>query len=165
MMSTIFLMMLIFLFPTQSFAAPSTCLRKYETAARALEEKRAKCGISEMNDKAFCKVASQINIPLEVNGYKFSLNVASIYRFLNDLKILPNNFRRTAKLISEAQVERGRHLRRVTKKISRSIAGVSAQGVAQVINEFDHNQTLCPGDQLYTYREVREMLEEELIRR
>ena len=134
-------------------------------AARALEEKRAKCGISEMNDKAFCKVASQINIPLEVYGYKFSLNVASIYRFLNDLKILPNNFRRTAKLIYEAQVGRGRHLRRVTKRISRSIAGVSAQGVAQVINEFDHNQTLCPGDQLYTYREVREMLEEELIRR
>ena len=165
MMSTIFLMMLIFFFPFQAFAAPSTCLRKYEMAARALEEKRAKCGISEMNDKAFCKVASQINIPLEVYGYKFSLNVASIYRFLNDLKILPNNFRRTAKLIYEAQVGRGRHLRRVTKRISRSIAGVSAQGVAQVINEFDHNQTLCPGDQLYTYREVREMLEEELIRR
>jgi hypothetical protein len=165
MMSTIFLMMLIFFFPFQAFAASSKCLRKYEMAARALEEKRAKCGISEMNDKAFCKVASQINIPLEVYGYKFSLNVASIYRFLNDLKILPNNFRRTAKLIYEAQVGRGRHLRRVTKRISRSIAGVSAQGVAQVINEFDHNQTLCPGDQLYTYREVREMLEEELIRR
>ena len=165
MMSTIFLMMMIFLFPSEAFATSSTCIKKYEVAARALEERRAQCGINKMNDKAFCKVAGQINIPLDVYGYKFSLNVAAIYRFLNELKILPNNFRRTAKLISEAQVGRGRHLKRVTKKISRSISGVSAQKVAQVVNEFDHSQALCPGDHLYTYREVREMLEDELIRR
>ncbi len=164
-MSTIFIMMMIFLLPTQGFASSSKCLRKYEAAAKALDEKRAQCGVNDTNDKAFCKVAAQINIPLEVYGYKFTLNIASVYRFLNDLRVIPNNLRRTARLIHEAQLGQGRHLRRVTKKISRSIAGVSAKEVAQLINEFDQSQTLCPGSQLYTYREVREMLEDELIRR
>jgi hypothetical protein len=165
MISTIIFIMMIFLFPYQAFSSSSKCLRKYQAAAKALDEKRAQCGLSEANEKVFCKVAGQINIPLEVYGYKFTLNVASVYRFLNDLRIIPNNLRRSAKLINEAYMGQGRQLRRMTRKISRSIAGVTTSEVAQIIYEFDQSQILCHGDQLYTFREVREMVEDELIRR
>lgn len=142
----------------------SSCEEKYLRAADALDKARAQCGLNEKTDKFFCRVAGKINVPVEISGFKFNLNLAAIYRFMNDLHLLPNNLRRTAKLIQEAKATNGRRLMRFTKRLSRNLPEIKTEDVAKTIKKMNFDQRLCPGDQLFTYKQIRFLIEDELAR-
>ncbi len=139
------------------------CAIKYYEAAKALDEKRAQCGIAE-NGSGFCQIASQTDIPVSIQGFNFTLNAGFVYRFLSSLKLIPNQFRRSAKLIQEAQSGTGSKLKRVARKIARHIPGSTQAVVAKVIAEANIKGNLCSGDHLLTLKEIRQLVEEEIVR-
>ena len=138
----------------------STCEKKYLRAAEALDQSRAQCGISETNSHVFCRFAGKINIPIEISGVKFTLNVAAAYRFLNQLHLLPNNLRKSAKLIQEAYRGNGARLKRTTKNVAKHLPEVKSADVARVIKKLNKKQSLCPGEQLFSYKQIRFLIED-----
>ncbi len=142
----------------------SPCEKKYLRAAQALDQSRAQCGISETNSQVFCRVAGKINIPIEISGIKFTLNLAAAYRLLNQLHLLPNNLRKSAKLIQEAHKGNGARLKRTTKKIAKHLPDAKTADVARVIKRLNQDQRLCPGEQLFSYKQIRFLIEDELAR-
>jgi hypothetical protein len=140
------------------------CAVKYYEAARALDEKRAECGVSEDGQSAFCDTASRINIPVKIEGFSFNINVGAAYRLLSSLHLVPNEFRRAALLIQQSQVESGRKLKRAARKIGKHIPGASAEDVARIISEANENESLCADNHLLSVREIRQFVEDELVR-
>ncbi len=155
------------------FATPGTayadgpvkgCAVKYYQAARALDEKRAECGVSEDGQSAFCDTASRINIPISLKGFSFTINVGAAYRLLSSLYLVPNEFRRAALLIQQSQAESGGKLKRTARKISKQIPGASAADVARIISDANENGSLCIENHLLNVREIRQFVEDELVR-
>ena len=142
----------------------SACEIKYRRAAEALDQKRAQCGVSEINTNMLCRVAGKINVPVEISGFKFTFNVAAAYRLLNQLHLLPNNLRKSAKLIQEAKSGSGPRLKRLTKKLAKQLPGLQTSDVARVIKSLNKDQKLCPGEQLFSYKQIRFLIEDELAR-
>ncbi len=139
------------------------CAIKYYEAAKALDEKRAQCGIAE-NGSGFCQIASQTDIPVSIQGFNFTLNAGFVYRFLSSLKIIPNQFRRAAKLIQEAQGGTGPMLKRAAGKIARHIPGSNQAVVAKIISEANMKGSLCSEDHFLTVKEIGQLVEEEIVR-
>jgi hypothetical protein len=83
---------------------------------------------------------------------------------MNDVHLLPNNLRKTAKLIQEAKSANGRRLKRFTKRISKNLPGIKTEDVAKTIKKMNFDQRLCPEDQLFTYKQIRFLIEDELAR-
>jgi hypothetical protein len=162
---------LVLLFCTY-FGSPGTahagpvqgCATKYYEAAQALDGKRANCGISEDGQSAFCKTAAQVNIPIKIEGFSFSINIASAYRLLNSLKLLPNQFRSAARLIQEAQEGTGKKLKSATKKIAKQVPGTTSADVSKIISAANLDGSLCADDHFLSVREIREFTEYAIVR-
>ena len=140
------------------------CAAKYYEAAKALDGKRANCGVSEDGQSAFCQTAARANIPITIEGFTFTINIAAAYRFLNSLKLLPNKFRAAARLIQEAQVGAGKKLKRVTKKIAKHVPGATAADVSKVISAANLDGSLCADNHFLSVKEIREFTEYAIVR-
>lgn len=165
LISLILLSALNLTLPATSYAQSIVkgCAIKYYEAAKAVDEKRASCGISK-DGNGLCKIGSQIDIPIAIQGFTFTLNVSAAYRFLSELKLVPNEFRKTAKLIQESQIGPGAKLKKETKKIARRIPGSSETIVAQIISRANVEGRLCSGDHLLSLKEIRLYVEDEILR-
>lgn len=140
------------------------CAAKYYEAAKVLDGKRANCGVAEDGQTAFCKTAAKVNIPITIEGFTFTINIASAYRFLNSLSLLPNKFRASARFIQEAQAGTGKKLKRNTKKIARRIPGVTAADVSKVISAANTDGSLCADNHFLSVKQIREFAEDVIVR-
>lgn len=150
--------------PGTAHAGPvQGCAAKYYEAAKALDDKRANCGVTE-DGSAFCQTAKKVNIPITIEGFTFTINIASAYRFLNSLKLLPNKFRSAARLIQEAQAGSGKKLKRTTKKIAKHVPGATAADVSKVISAANQDGSLCADNHFLSVKEIREFTEYAIVR-
>jgi hypothetical protein len=140
------------------------CAAKYYEAARALDGNRANCGVSEDGQSAFCQTAARVNIPITIEGFTFTINIASTYRLLSSLKLIPNKFRSAAKLIQEAQTGSGNKLKRATKKIAKQIPGTTSADVSKVISAANLDGRLCAENHFLSVKEIREFTEYAIAR-
>ena len=157
----------IFLFSAHASFADTTCSSLYIQAAAALDEKRAECGLPPPGNGTpvqpatlFCSTVASIEIPIGIDGVNFQVSIGEVYRLLNSLNILPNQFRRVARLISEAYAGQGMLLTTVHRRVARIIPGVSTAQLANIIVDEDKSGGLCGNQTLTNIRGIQQILEE-----
>ena len=160
-----FLIAVIFLFSAHASYADTSCSSLYIQAALALDEKRAECGLPPPENSPptqqtfFCSTIASVEIPVGIDGVNFQISIGEIYRALNSIDVIPNQFRRVARLISEAYAGSGILLNTVHRRVARVVPGVSTAQLASIIVDEDKSGGLCAEQTLTNVRGIQKILE------
>ncbi|MBI2605692.1 MAG: hypothetical protein HYW49_06390 [Deltaproteobacteria bacterium] len=154
----------IFLFLSLSFEARAaeSCKPLYLEAAQALDEDRAKCGLDKRSGLAVCTIIAAVDEPLSSATNGISFIVMDVYRLLTQWHLIPNRFRRVARLIDQAEVGKGLLLKSAYKSIRKKNSGVTIERVAQAIRDEDASGGLCAQGRLLSIAQVENYITEKL---
>lgn len=152
-----FTMLLILGLSFEARAAES-CKPLYLEAAQALDEDRASCGLDKRSGLTACTIIAAVGQPLGNATEGISFLVLDVYRLLAQWHLIPNRFRRVARLIDQAETGKGMLLKSAYKSVRKKNAGATIEQVAQSIRDEDATGGLCAQNRLMSVAQVEDYL-------